>query len=292
MAIAKMKVKTATLKRKSSKKGVGVGFAKALTHFRTRVFSRHPTHRLLRVTLPLLPFRAVVRLGSTTVSRPGRIQCNTIEAIKNSADKLLMKKCFTAANALTAKWAHLTDKDGYNSLKFPIVVKNRWSSRGEGIYLFKTLEEFQKWAATHPNAANYIAEEFHDYSREYRLHVTKDGVFYTCRKMLKEETPKEKRWIRNDSTCNWIIESNPMFDKPSNWNSIVTECVKALKGVGLDFGACDVKVQSAKDSKGKVRPEPKFIVIEINSAPSFGDKTLSHYLIQIPKILKDKYVNG
>jgi type I restriction enzyme S subunit len=36
-------------------------------------------------------------------------------------------------------------------------------------------------------------------SREYRLHVTADGCFYACRKMLKADA--EERWYKNDSNC-------------------------------------------------------------------------------------------
>ena len=50
--------------------------------------------------------------------------------------------------------------------------------------------------------------------------------------------PDDERFVRNDKNCVWILESNPMFDKPSNWQEIVDESVKALHAVGLDVGAC------------------------------------------------------
>jgi hypothetical protein len=163
-----------------------------------------------------------------------------------------------------------------------------YGSRGTGNYLLKTREEFDAFVAKH-RGGNYIYERFHDYNREYRLHVTSDGCFYTCRKLLKEETPERDRWFRNDSNSTWILENNPSFDRPTNWDAIVAECVKALNAVGLDFGACDVKVQSAKNSKDKDRKEPKFFIIEINSAPSFGTLTTQKYLEEIPKLLTRKY---
>lgn len=259
------------------------------TKFRTRVFSRHPSHSELRLQLILLPFRSVVRLGSTTVSKPGRIECNTVDAIRNSADKLRMKECFQKASVVTAKWCKLTDTKSLAQLEYPVIVKHRRSSRGEGIYRIQNAEELTAWKQG-KTLDNYIVEEFHDFNREYRLHVTKNGCFYTCRKVLKAETPNDKRWLRNDSTCNWIMPENPLFDRPVNWKTIEQECVKALNAVGLDIGACDLKVQSAQNSKGQQREAPKFIVIEINSAPSFGERTLTSYLLEIPKILKAKFV--
>ena len=83
------------------------------------------------------------------------------------------------------------------------------------------------------------------------------------------------------------MENNPLFDKPANWNVVVTECVKALNAVGLDVGAIDLRIQSAKDGQTN-RKNPEFIVLETNSAPSFGERTLEMYLQEIPKILKRK----
>lgn len=249
----------------------------------------------------------MVRLGSTTilldaVSRGGnRVECNTVEAVKKSADKLLMKTAFSNAQVKTASWyiyngdlrqfiskARDVENATAETLPYPIVAKHIRGSRGEGNTLIKTAQEMTSWLVG-KTSANYIFEKFYSYNREYRLHITKDGCFYTCRKVLKEDTPNEDRWKRNDSNCNWLVEDNTSFDKPSNWTAIVAECVKALNAVGLDVGAFDVKVQSTTDSRGRTRTAPEFIILESNSAPSFGEITLEKYLQEIPKILKAKH---
>jgi glutathione synthase/RimK-type ligase-like ATP-grasp enzyme len=266
---------------------------KVLKAFRPKVRSRHPTHDPLRDQLPLLPFRSVVRLGSTTntisddVTHGGaRVECNTVAAIKTSASKLLMKEAFTKGNVKTAEWWKATAFDTLENRDeiFPVVCKSHYGSRGKGNTLVKTPEEYNIWKANR-QLQNYIVERYHDFNREYRLHVTAAGCLYACRKVLKQETPEKDRWFRNDSNSAWLLETNPTFDRPSNWQTIVNECVKALQSTGLDIGACDVKVQSAKDKKGMVRPNPEFIVIEINSAPSFGEGTLARYVAEIPKVL-------
>lgn len=137
----------------------------------------------------------------------------------------------------------------------------------------------------------YIFEAYFNGVREYRLHISKNGCFYTCRKMLKSDTPKEERWHRHSDTCTWIVEDNPLFDKPVNWDEIVAECVKALTAVGLDVAAFDVRVQSAKTENGKKRENVDFRIIESNSAPSFGDTTLQKYLEELPKIIQNKINN-
>jgi carbamoylphosphate synthase large subunit len=279
------------------------------TYFRPKILSRHSSHEPLRSELPLLPFRSVVRLGSSTqlrddVSSNGnRIECNTVVACRTSADKRLMKEAFDEHEIdNTAIWwvynpLNQTFYDGgydYNDqmsaiegLPYPIVAKHRFGSRGTGNYLLSSMEQLQAWMKG-KRLENYIFEKFYSYTREYRLHVTADGCFYTCRKMLREDTPEDQRWYRNDSNSNWIREDNELFDKPVNWEEIEQECVKAIQAVGLDIGACDVKVQSAKTAKGKVRPAPEFIILETNSAPSFGDLTLEKYLEEIPKVLLKK----
>lgn len=290
------------LKKKSPITGVGTGYY-------TQIRSRHPSHDVFRNRKELkFPFRSVIRFGSTTelpdtVAKGGkRIELNSTEAIKNSASKLRMKNCFTKSSVKTADWyvyksnntfaAHDNRKDkdheiAISALPYPIVAKHHFGSRGNGNYLLNSEQELQDWMKG-KDLSNYLFEKFYNYNREYRLHVTKNGCFYTCRKMLKSDAPKDKRWFRNDSNSVWIVEENEQFEKPINWKTIEEQCVKALESTGLDFGACDVRVQSAKNNEGKKRKDIDFIIVEINSAPSFGERTEVEYLKELPKILKEK----
>jgi glutathione synthase/RimK-type ligase-like ATP-grasp enzyme len=284
--------------------------------FRPRIRSRHPSHSALRPklkNLPLFPFKSIIRFGSITTRTSGSIlnaevnmiELNTIESIKNSSNKLLMKSCFDTNEVKTADWWTYisTDldfgfvlKDGSSDsslnnledLPYPIISKNIYGSRGTGNKKHDTPESLRSWMVG-KSLTNYIFEKYHNYVREYRLHVDSEGCFYACRKMLKSDTPQESRWYRNNDHCVWIMESNELFDKPSNWDEIVLHSVNALKAVELDVGAVDLRVQSAKNQDETVRENPKFIVIEINSAPSFGTITEEKYIEQLPKILNRKY---
>jgi len=291
---------------------------KNYTKFRPMVRSRHPSHSILRLknrTLPLLPFKSIIRLGSTTdqsdtVSNGGdRIELNTIDAIRNSSSKLRMKRCFVKGKVKTAVgylWSEklnfiLMDSNedlilSINDLQYPIISKSLFGSRGKGNTKHNTPEELQAWMKG-KNCKSYIFEKYYNYSREYRLHVNSEGCFYTCRKMLKRETEDEKKWYRNDDNCVWIMENSEtgLFDKPVNWDDVVLHSVKALNAVGLDFGAVDLRIQSSTDSKNRKRDYSEFIVVEINSAPSFGDNqeeltfVTKQYIEEIPKMLKLKY---
>lgn len=250
--------------------------------FIVQIRSRHPSHAQFRNKLRL-PFRSVVRFGSTTPMRAEYVFLNSADAVSNSASKVRMKRCFTDAGVKTAEWCLGKDIGEFiKKVKFPIIAKSEFGSRGEGLTFIENQEGLDIYIRNH-GTAGVIFEKYYGYAREYRLHVTVDGCFYTCRKMLKEGTPK--RWCRNDANCAWMIEENPLFDRPKNWEEIETECIKALKAVGLDFGACDVRVQSAKENGDK---SPNFVIIEINSAPSMGKITYQRYLEMIPKMLTKK----
>ena len=271
-----------------------------------RIFSRHPSHSILRAknqTLPLLPFRSVIRLGSTTVS-DGRLEINTVEAVKNSASKLLMKQKFTEAGVKTADWFTYNhgafrkvfndgvfdlhgDVIGKEELPYPIVAKSHFGSRGIGNTKFNNKEELEAWLPG-KNVSNYIFEQFCKMTREYRLHITKFGCFYTCRKLVRSDAP-EDTWQKHDDVCNWVLEENPSFKKPKNWDAIVADCIKAKDALGLDICAFDVGVQGAKD--GVERENPEWIIFESCSAPSFGAITGQKYIEILPKLLIDKYNN-
>jgi len=252
-----------------------------------KVRSRHPSHdglrNQIRVSQP-----TVVRFGSFT-EMSGYREINSVNACMTSSNKRLMKEAFTAHNVKTALWCFPQNQEDVHQWindhqlqNKQFIIKSLRGSRGRGLYKFNTVEDVINFY-NRRGYGGHILELFYNYNREYRLHVSKDGCFYTCRKMLRSDIDTANRWYRNDSNSTWIVEENPLFDKPVNWNTIVQECVKALAAVGLDLGACDVRVQSRTTSNDRVRQNPDFIICEINSAPSFGEITLTKYkqIIQI-----------
>lgn len=262
--------------------------------FTVKLRSKNPSARDLKIALShvLTARPCVVRLGSRTPieqifprSHARAIEINSIEGINNSRDKRLMKQCFTYSEVKTADWMRMTDHyDGPQGewTKFPAIIKHIGSHGGEGIFLIEDVAQYNNWVSEHLYLSSYIIEEYKNFTKEYRLHVAADGCFYTCRKMLKADATE--RWHRHDSNCVWIVEENELFERPSNWNDIVAECVKALNAVGLTTGACDVKVQSEKGKRSGFVPD--FIVMEINSAPSMGEITTQKYTEKLTEIIR------
>ncbi len=256
------------------------------------VRSRHPSHNILRkpnLLYPerkgiLLPVSTCIRLGSTTKISSKFLEINTIKAIKTSSNKLLMKDAFKKNNVNSPKfWKTKEDLLLETEIPYPLVAKKIYGSRGYGIKKIKNTLELNKFIKNKYNSSYYF-EKYYKYLREYRIHVTELGAFYTCRKMLKTNTPENVKFVRNNNNCVWFLETNPKFNKPINWHIIEKECVRALKSVGLDIGACDVRVAAYPEVDGF----HYFKIIEINSAPSFGEKTAKEYLKIIPLIVKNK----
>ena len=237
-----------------------------------------------------IPRRCIYRMGSATptymiTKRHDYIEINKPEACARSNDKREMKKRFTRSNIPCAEWFMV--KKGDRDLEKINHYLNKWetliakkynSSKGDGIYLIKSIDD-AKQIAENDNIEKYIFERYYTYKREYRIHVTKNGYFHASRKMLKEDA--KERWHRHGMNSVYIKEDNPMFDKPKSWDKIITACVNALKCMELDIAAFDVKVQ------GNEWDDPKFIVLESNSAPALGVETIEKYKNQILKLIEN-----
>lgn len=284
-------------------------FVKSPKYFYLKILSRHPSINNLRRAIKV-PKNCLYRHGSVTENNTIKLQINSIESVKNSSSKFLMKNLFLEHNVCSPEYFFYKNNNLYLQLKnkkeklipkeeinFPLVAKLNFSSRGRGMVLLKDLKEYNDFIKTKFRIGYYF-EKYYNYNREYRLHITKDGCFYACRKMLKSDIPITNRWYRNDLNCVWITqytqiksknkfikfssELNPEFDQPINWNNIVEECIKALKAVKLDIGAIDLRVQSSKNIKNN---QLLFNIIEINSAPSMGDITLLKYKETLEKLV-------
>jgi glutathione synthase/RimK-type ligase-like ATP-grasp enzyme len=230
------------------------------------------------------PVPVVYRMGSTTPLNkifkrkvPKRVlEINSVQACRISGDKYLMKKRFNHARIKTAPWFIITSKDWRNYRikhylnKWDTIIAKRYnSSKGKGIYLIKSLEDYNNFRdeirKANYHIEDFIFERYYTYTKEYRIHVTRDRYFYASRKMLIENA--QDRWHRHGNNSVFIHEENPAFDRPENWDEIVQECINALKALGLDIAAFDVKVSK----KGK------FIILESNSAPALGEFGLQRY---------------
>lgn len=254
------------------------------------VRSRNKTCSPLRKII--VPHSTIYRMGSTTLTADIKTrdkepwEINTAESCRLSGDKRLMKECFDRASVPTAEWftcRSLSLKTFTSRLEEwgALIVKRYNSSKGNNIYLLKDVNDYESFVSHIKNNrdsfSNYVFEKYYTYTREYRIHVTREGCFYASRKMLKRDA--EVRWHRHAENSIWYNEDNPEFNKPDNWDAIIRSCVKALIAMDLDIAAFDVKMQ------GSEVKNPSYILLESNSAPSLGEEGIKKYTQQLIKLI-------
>jgi glutathione synthase/RimK-type ligase-like ATP-grasp enzyme len=251
-----------------------------------RVRTKNYTARPLRGSILVDDF-AIVRLGSLTPTGrifPGRrdvVEINTVESVQNSRNKLLMKDCFSKLKIPQAEWWINDDKLKVKDLPYPIVIKRVYGFQGRGMELINDVTELTEWLRHHTFNDQWFIEKFFNGSREYRLHVAKNiGCFLAWRKLRTKEATN--RWFFNSENSNWVGVDHKLFDKPSCWKAMEKAAMDCLASTGLDIGACDIRVQSSKETK------PKFIVCEINSAPALLEQGIKAYRFQIERLIKEK----
>lgn len=258
-----------------------------------RVRSRNYSNKPLREIA--VPITTIYRAGSITpteqiTTKKRYIEINSADACRISSSKIEMKKRFVHGHIETPQFFMVKSAESCKSKclhylikwKHGIIAKRYNSSKGNGLFLIKNEEDLNEFLQGKSNVElkKWIFEKFSTFSREYRLHVTQNGCFYACRKMLKNDA--DIRWHRHDENSVWITENNELFRKPSNWDTIVKGCVNALKSVGLDIAAFDIKVQSKEE-------DPKYLILECNSAPGLGEIGIEKYKQELQNIINQKY---
>lgn len=247
-----------------------------IAQIRTKNPSAAPLRRSIFVNK-----RAIVRLGSRTPSRQiyptqSFVEVNTVESIENSRDKLRMKECFSRYDVKQAEWFTLDQAPITRMADFPYVGKQIVGFKGHGMQLIENVDQLRDFVRTHGNS--YFIEKFYNYAREYRIHATSDHSFLSWRKLRRADA--EQRWFFNSTNCNWVGEDHELFQRPNNWDELCNAAVMAVRSVGLDIGAVDIRVQS--------RNNPDYIVCEVNSAPQLGEIGIEHYRREITNIINNK----
>ena len=241
-----------------------------------------------------VPITTIYRMGSTTpteqiTKQKKYIEINSIDSCRISGNKILMKRRIRHAHCPTAEYFTAYDYNfldkcncRLNRWKNGIIAKRKNSSKGNGLYRITNYKEARMFFDEYfEDIQNWIFEKYYTYTKEYRIHVTRNGCFYAARKMLIEG--KGERWHRHAENSVFILEDNERFDKPNNWDDIVRSCVNALKAIGLDIACFDIKVQKNNNEI------PKYIILESNSAPCLKDVGIEKYKNALNNLINEKY---
>lgn len=138
-------------------------------------------------------------------------------------------------------------------------------SGGAGITIYRTPQELEECSSQDKIKlyTKYIPKK-----SEWRIHVMRGKPFDIQRKSVRRGTLPNTWMVRNH--CNGFIftRSNAKECPPD----VVSEAIKAIEAVGLDFGAVDVVWNEYRK---------KSFVLEINTAPGLENTTLASYIVAI-----------
>lgn len=208
----------------------------------------------------------VVRLGGTLKYPNHPIQINSQRAIKNSVDK--QKQKLLLLNGGIKVLPNL------NKPEYPCVLKGIVRSGGNNVKIVKNAAQFKEESAKLINNCDgYIIEDLFKATSEYRLHCTKEKVFFFVKKVKDDPndpivTAKNHHNVRE-------------FVYPRLWKDIQKECIKAMNVLDLDIACFDVLYNSKGDHS--------FIIAEANTNPEMLANTMEAYAGEL-NVLIDKKI--
>lgn len=195
----------------------------------------------------------------------------------------MSKKAFTEFKLNTPEFSKDINLNNIKKLieneefKYPIILKSIYGSKNKGNTFIQKVEDLEEWFKTHNNYSNYILEQYINYSKEYRIHVSINGIFSIFRKLRKNNS--EQRWYFNSENSIFKIITKEEFEKHPCYEELNTQLVEATKALQLEIVSFDVRIN--KDYS-------KFTIIESNSAPSLNKLGTMQYFKEIIEIVIQK----
>lgn len=214
--------------------------------------------------LPKFSQRVVIRFGGTMPYDNYPIQVNSANAVKNSINKYKQKELLLNAGLPTLP---ILDEPVY-----PCVIKGIVRSGGINVHLVKNKEQYKK--AVDATNAHYYIEPLFNTTSEYRLHCTRDKVFFTVKK--QKRNPNDIIVTRDNHY------NTREFLKPRLWDKIQETCIKAMAALDLDIACFDILYDSSNNQ------QHTFTISEANTNPEFLNNTYNAYLAVLPEIINKK----
>lgn len=209
----------------------------------------------------------VLRWGSTEdFSRlRSKIELNSLEAVRNASNKLLMMRNLVDAEISTPKVLF----DPSNSTPETL---NEYRDENNGFYVRGRNSEV-RYTETVDRGDLYVSMPIKNKRREYRAHVFNGEVIAVYEKIPNETDIKLFKSynchfsLKDMSNCNLTLENQAM-------------CIKAVESLGLLFGGVDI-----------IRDKDKNVFIcEVNSAPALNGTNIDRYVSKIIEYVGNKGV--
>lgn len=208
--------------------------------------------RLARTERPLRRYRHVINWGSTVLIADGDYKVyNHPACIAKAKDKLVAFNTLKDAGVSVPDFLTILpdSREGIWLARTTLT-----GSQGDGIVVIRDGD-------TVPPAPLYV--KYIKKTKEYRLHVVDEEVIFIQEKRRRNdaEQDRDQRLIRNHDN-GWVFAIQNV-EVPNE--RVKTECVNAVKALGLTFGAVDVVI-------GRRDNIP--YVLEVNTAPGIESPTL------------------
>lgn len=193
-------------------------------------------------------------LECTVINDPTAVRkaVNKLNAFQAFSDFGVMAPAFTRDMRTARSWVSAGHK--------VVARHNLAGSGGDGIQILSSVEDFPCEA---PLYVLYIPKK-----SEWRFHIFHDEVFDFQRKMRRRDIPDDKvNWqIRNHA--NGFIFGRDQGDDPVAWGQLKQVAQRAVKALGLDFGAVDI-IYNEKQKRA--------YALEVNTAPGLEGATVDSY---------------
>lgn len=176
-------------------------------------------------------------------------------AVHYSSNKLKAFELMTDRDVNCVPWtSSLNEAQAWSDDDKTVVARTTLTGHsGNGIIIYERGSEIEDA----PLYTKYIFKE-----REYRVHVVKDQVIDTQRK-IRDPDRTVIDWKVRSHANGFIFARNNITDSDRR-NSLAVAAVRALE---LDFGAVDI----VEDKHGEL------FVLEVNTAPGLEGQTVDRY---------------
>lgn len=209
----------------------------------------------------------ILNWGSSAINREvGAIILNRPEAIKTASNKLQSFNALQGCVDIPKFTTSLDEANKWLAKGVIVVCRHKLTGHsGDGIEIIKPKDD-----KPIPQAKLYV--QYIPKAEEYRIHVMNDEAFFIQRKARTKDVPDDKvNWqVRNHA--NGFIYAHKDVNVADEARAMA---VKAVKALGLDFGAVDLIYNEKKN---------KYFVLEINTAPGLFGTTLEKYVEMFNKL--------
>lgn len=206
----------------------------------------------------------LIRWGHTKTVEVSGLELNKRDAILLSSNKPECRKVLAEAEIPVPK---------ATETQYPVVGRSRKHKAGDNFFYCKNKEEVQE---AKENGAVYFSQ-YYPKTNEYRVHVGSGKVLLMS---IKEGDKTQRVWNKKLSNFNFRHLRRSVWLNDKHLRKMCRTAKKAIKAVGLDFGAVDIMADAGEGH------EP-FVVTEINTAPSLSPLAIEKYIQYFEKAIND-----